>query len=346
MNSSCNNSISLCWQSKLEPYGYFCLHMPCALMGIVTNTLTLLVFHQRPFQARVTAYTLLQAMAVMDFITCFLILPIGFCRCIEPSEQWETYVQQFYDIYIYLPLCNTFGTASVFLTMFVSIERYMSVAHALKAKKLWSSRFTSLVIVMCLLCGFVINMPYFFLREISEEPPPGYTEWGQSNGSKVYSWIRMVIIKFIPISVVAFLNTLLIIAVWKLNKRHTRMVHPESSSSSILARQQLQMRVTAMVVSISIVYIACHLPEPFAHSGVFTTLFGECSRYGKGHRTLIITVNVLETFSYASNFFFYYKFNRQFACTLRAFCECECCVLDRQKSGDNTDTITLHSIYE
>ena len=175
----------LCWDNELERYGYLGLLMPIALMGLITNTFSIFVLMQNPFKARVTAYTLLRAMAVTDFIACLLIFPIGLCRCIEPTETWQIYMQQFYEVYIYLPIANGFITVSIYLMMVVSIERYMSVAYALTAKHIWTRRFTSLVILGCYVSGLVINIPYFFLREIRDDPPPGYTDWGRSKGKLI-----------------------------------------------------------------------------------------------------------------------------------------------------------------
>ena len=85
----------------------------------------------------------------------------------------------------------------------------------------------------------------------------------------------------------------------------------------------LQMKITAMVVSISVVILICHILEPFSHTALFTSLFGVCSMHGVGHTVLLTTTNILETISYASNFLFYCIFNQQFAKTLKSLCECD-----------------------
>ena len=221
--------------------------------------------------------------------------------------------------------------------MVVSLERYMCVAHPLKAMRLWTNRFTKLTILVCYLVGFAISIPYFFQRKIEKEPPPGYTEWGKSDGATAFQWIRMLFIKTIPIIVVTILNSMLIYSIWKFNRKRSLMILPGSSLANLTASQQLQMRVTTMVISISVVYVVCHIPEPFAHPGPFGTFFGFCSLFGRGHRTMIIITNVLDTFSYASNFFFYYVFNKHFASALNSMC---CC--NNQKNSIDIHMSTSH----
>ena len=320
----CNITVSTCWENNYEQKGYFFLHMPIALMGVVTNTLNLIVLHHKTFKTKVTAYTLLVAMAIADLVGCAVIFPISFCRCLEPIEEWHCYLQQFYDVYIFLPFANGFGTISIWLMVVASLERYMSVAHPLKARKVWTCRFTKCTILACYVCGFAISMPYFFQRQIEKEPPPGYTEWGKSQGAAVYNWTRMLFIKTIPIVVVAVLNILLIYSIRKFNKKRSQSVHQHAWGRNLSSsRHQLQMRVTAMVISISVVYIVCHFLEPLSHPGIFGHFFSMCALFDHGHKALILTTNILETFSYASNFFFYCIFNRQFSNALESLCQCK-----------------------
>jgi hypothetical protein len=323
MNDSCSVVPPLCWDSRLESIGYLYIHLPIAVMGIVTNILNLLVLQHAQFRARVTVFTLLQAMALADLCACVTIFPIGLCRCIEPDAggAWQTHLQQFYEIYIYLPLSNWFGCCSVWLTSVVSFERYFCVAYPLKAKQVWTVRLARVIIAAIFVSSLLMYVPYFFLREIRDSPPPGYTDWGTSHGAEVYSWIRMLIVKTIPITLVALTNGLLLSHIWRLQKRRNTLVRPMGGKGAGGGgRSELQVRATAMVLSISAVFLLCHIVEPFSHSGLFSTLFGVCSLYNEAHRTLLITTNILEVFSYATNFFFYCVFNKQFRGVLRHCC--------------------------
>ena len=167
--TGCNATSANCWETNVK-YAYFILDMPIALLGIVTNILNLVVLNQRPFSIKVTAYTLLVALAVADLLTCTIIFPITFCRCIKPTEKWHMYLQQFYDVYIYLPLANTFATASMWLTLVVSIERYGFVVHAFSSKKYWTRRVTNSAITFCYFDAFAINFPdIVYVRHVWEK---------------------------------------------------------------------------------------------------------------------------------------------------------------------------------
>ena len=259
-----------------------------------------------------------------DLMACVTIFPIGLCRCIDPGDElWKSYLQQFFEIYIYLPLSNWFGCVSVWLTTVVSFERYFCVAYPLKAKYLWTSQITRCIIIGIYISGFLMYLPYFFLRTINDEgAPPGYTDWGNSDGAYVYSWIRMFLVKTIPVVSVTVLNALLLYRLLKINNKRKTMVQPSTAGNKITNRRnQLQMKATAMVVSISIVFVLCHSIEPFAHSGLYVQLVGDkCKVYNTAHRILLFTTNTAEVFSYASNFYFYCLFNKQFRGVLKQGC--------------------------
>ena len=324
-----------CFESEVEFIGYMYIDAPLNFLGIVTNILNLLVLTKPPFMVRVTAFTFLRGMAVADLLACSFIFPIGFCRCFPPGDiSWKGYMQQFYDVYIYLPLANWCGCVSTWITVASSLERFMCVAFVVKSRQFWTPSRARLIVFVIFAASFLLNMPYFFLTEIQDTPPPQYTDWGLTDGASAYFWCRSVFTKIIPITLVLVLNTLLLKNIWAMNKRHDEMKSkmeqpsgkdniekPKTEKNS--ARAQMQMRATLMVVSISIVFLVCHSLEPFSHSSIFSALFGKCNVYGTNHRIFIIYTNAMETVTLATNFFFYCLFNKQFWSVLKGMCCCK-----------------------
>ena len=87
-------------------------------------------------------------------------------------------------------------------------------------------------------------------------------------------------------------------------------------------RQTAQTKMTAMLTSISTVFVICHSLEPFVHTPVYTSISGPCGIYSELYNFLVITVNVSEAISYASNFISYWIFNKQFIITLKLMTSC------------------------
>jgi hypothetical protein len=95
-------------------------------------------------------------------------------------------------------------------------------------------------------------------------------------------------------------------------------------------------RITAMLVVISAVFVICEILEPFVHSGVFGSIFGNCSLYSNAYSITLLVANVLEVILFSVNFIIYCIFYRHFTATLKSLC---CCspATDKQ-SGDLSQT--------
>ena len=121
----------------------------------------------------------------------------------------------------------------------------------------------------------------------------------------------MSLVKLIPIGVVTFVNILLIIVVVKSTRKHNKMVLCKSNKSTLISGRLVknidnkQIRATAVLISVCFIYIVCQFPEPFLHEGIYKTLFGECSIKTGTYQILAMVVNILEIFSYSTNFFPY-----------------------------------------
>ena len=87
-------------------------------------------------------------------------------------------------------------------------------------------------------------------------------------------------------------------------------------------RRRAQNKMTAMLVSISFMFVICHLMESVLYmlvdEGDIETYFGEREDYD----VLIMTAKVMETMSFAFNFIFYCACNRPFSQTIRKMFNC------------------------
>lgn len=80
------------------------------------------------------------------------------------------------------------------------------------------------------------------------------------------------------------------------------------------------MRISAMLISISAMFVVCHVMEPFSYTAVYGAIYGRDKIHNEAHMTQMMITNSLELVSFASNFVFYCAFYKPFQKTLRSLC--------------------------
>ena len=303
---------------------YVYIFTPIVYIGVILNVLNLIVFTRRTGRMKQTTFTLLKALAVYDLCYCVLVGPIGVVRCVPVSQSWEEIWRSYYEVYIYLPITNTFASASVFLTVAISVERFIAIKFPAWSRAMCVQSKVVACIISCFVTGLAMNMPYFFEKAVNEEGQIVFTEFGTSPEVEIYGWTRLVLNKIVPIVLVVIFNALLVATVVANTKQSKTMVFPNTVQAK---RRQQQTRLTIMMICISSVFVICHSMEPFAHSGLYKAAFGTCSVYTLAYKIIRVTVNTLEAFSFASNFIFYCFFNTEFLQILRLRI---CCCLSKK----------------
>ena len=299
----------------------------CSL-GIVFNVLVLLVFSRSNFQARIGSSTLtyLRGLAVADGMASFVSSPIGFLRCLDSRSAGQEYFWNWYDKYVFLPFANTFGTTSVWITVAVSLERCIFVSWnkvQVRHKAIFRTRTARLTLVLIFIGSLSISFPIFYYYEdlSSENNTLIISTFGKSVNYEIYTWIWMFMVKLVPIAVVIACNTILIRTTWAKNRRISIIMGLPSAFQT--RRTLTQKRLTYMLLSISTVFVACNVAEPFAHTGVYKVLFGTCSIYYPDYYLLSMFTNMFEFIAYASNFVSYCVFHKHFKDTLKLVITCQ-----------------------
>ena len=242
-------------------------------------------------------------------------MPKGIARCVSARYHWEYSIRQVYEVFIFLPLGNAFATASVWTTVSLSVERYITVKHHILSHRVWSVKRTRLCVILIFVLAVLINIPNFWYRTTNfGERYPSVSDFGMSRGFYIFLWIRITLLKGLPFILILVFNALLVKAVREVNRRRRSMVFPLTSDNR---RQHLQVRITAMMIAISVVFLLCHAMEPFVHAPVYAAIHGECRLGTKAYVVQRAVANTLEVFSFSSNFFFYCIFHKQFVSTLK-----------------------------
>ncbi len=316
--------------------GYVYFNGIICFIAVIFNILNLAVLTRPGLHLSNTLTIFLQFLAFTDMCASLISLPIGLFRCIVTSSKTKYYMN-IYEVYIYLPIVNLFGTSSAWLTVAVAGDRFVTVTWSTFRIVSLKSVHAKLISVTIVIIAIVLNLPYYFYKRVTMDGQE-LTEFGNSAGMEIFTWIRMVLTKFLPIIVVSVLNILLLITVRRANLKARQLQTLELQKK----RLHSQSKMTGMLLSITFVFLACNIVEPFSHSTIYETIFGECSSMTEQYATYRMITNLLEIVSYSSNFVSFCVFNKQFVNMLKAILPCCDAVKDTSSTvvstRQNSDT--------
>lgn len=139
------------------------------------------------------------------------------------------------------------------------------------------------------------------------------TNFGNSSGFTIYSWIRVSLAKFIPLILISIFNTLLVNSVSKVKKSIKSLNHTSDHT-------KIQYKVSIMLISVSVVFLIGHFPDCISQYGVYKSIFGKCSIYQVHYIVFRLIANILEMTSSSSNFIIYCITIEHFPKSLRNYC--------------------------
>ena len=327
MEDNCSHTDPDACSSEFEYIVYLYVHAPICIAGICLNILNLLVLSRKEYKLHPSTCTLLFGLAWLDLLTLLSATPLGFVRCLPFKHDWEQYVFNLLENYIVLPFINTFATASVWLTVVLSIERYLFVKHSHAARKLCANAAVTprAFIVGVSVGALAINFPFFFDKTLDEDGNIVSSEFGQSAGYHGFVWLRLVLCKLLPIVAATCFNLLLVVGVSVARMKHKNNPGARATFAGSLRyrRQRQQLKLSTMMIGVSSVFIICHILEPFLPATIYSSLFGHCALHRAPYKIMRLVTNVAEQFSFASNFVFYCAFNKRFRLALRQLlCYC------------------------
>ncbi|VDI26462.1 Hypothetical predicted protein [Mytilus galloprovincialis] len=286
------------------------------VLGLVGNSLTVIVLTRRTMHSSTNCY--LTALAVWDG----MVLLGTFCLMVLPqlSVGFKGYVFPYIVKYIY-PFALIAQTATLWLTVSFTVERYIAVCHPLKAARMCTIARARLVIAFVSVTSFLFNVNRWFDYEIisrdnnttnTTELDYAFTDFGKNNVYRqvYFLWLYLFIMFFIPLTSLAVLNTFLIFAV--------RRSHQQRKDMNV--RQSRENNVTIMLVSVVIVFMICQLPA-LVYNVAFSVNSYVIHMYG--WQILSTIRNFMVTFNSAINFILYCAFGQKFRRTfIRTFCRC------------------------
>ena len=266
--------------TTIEFIGYsYILPSICGL-GTLFNLINLIIFQRSSFKSKVASciWVYLTGLAVADGFAALILLPIGPTRCRETENMAEENFWHVYEMIVFLPVGNTFAMASILITLIVAGERCIMVTKkvGVNTKELTCLKTARKILAVVFFVSFCFNIPFIFYYD--HIPNMGDSELVLSSFAlsiwfEVYSWIRLVLTRVLPLVLVTICNVIIVKITWRNNKRVSSIGGFQTALRD--KRNDTQYKMTKMLLSITMVFLITKLLEPFIHPSIYTTVYLE-----------------------------------------------------------------------
>lgn len=297
--------------------------------GLLGNALSALVL-SRP-QMRSSVNCLLVGLAACDTVLILTSILLFGLTAIYPYTGRLRYY--YYHVcphitpYAY-PIANAAQTMSVYLTLIVTIERWVAVCHPFRAKALCTSSRARWYVLGTAAFALAYNAPKFFEAELYTSLDAGEVvycvrsniEFRTDAYVAIYiHWMYLIVMYIIPFSALAALNACIV--------RQVRRAQAERARLSRVQRREISLATMLLVVVL--VFFLCNL-LPLVTNSFELFLENELEKLDP----LVKTSNLLVTINSSVNFVIYVIFGEKFQRVfLKMFCAGR---LRRRDSPENT----------
>jgi len=277
-----------------------------ASLGVCANMLAIAVFCKKSFKSNFN--NLLIALAVFDLL--FLVVCItesvrrSFQNSIANASSMSGYATQIHHQlfpYFLYPLHNILLTCSIFMTISISIERYLAIFHPLVYRNRSYSWNLMCHILPVISLAVIINIPKFMESEVhyvgeTSQIRPTAMRFDRAYAVFYQNWTRFLVLGLIPMALLIFLNVRVFIA-----------IHSRKSSSK-------EMTYSTILLLIVAIFIICHVPRVALNIyEVFD--YEKISICGPPFWSVVFQVfsnGILPALNSAINFFIYFLAGRKF----------------------------------
>jgi len=285
-----------------------------AILGVCANILAILVFCKKSFKSNFN--NLLIALAVFDLLFLLVSITESIRRTFEPRvTNSSTFIGLAIQIHHHLfpyflyPLHNILLTCSIFMTISISIERYLAIFHPFVNQK--RKCISSLIfhIIPVIILAVLINIPKFLESKVVFEDQTSWIDITDLRKSFEYTmyyqhWTRFLVLGIIPLILLTFLNFRIVI-------------HSKKSSS----KERTYSTILLLIVAI---FILCHMPKVAIN--FYEVLDMErIEQCGPPVWSLIFNVfsnGLLPALNCTINFFIYFLAGKKFRSSLLKMCKC------------------------
>ena len=268
VNYSNNAESSIYKLHNLYEFEYYVLGVGTVVLcifGIIGNTLTLIVLTRRDMVS--TTYTYLVALAVSDMMV-LLTATLAVCLRTMGIGEMDVLVDDEIVPYIYpflIPAALTCVYASVWITVALTLDRYLAVCHAMNTKIHCTIPSARKSIILIVFAALLYNIPTFFEYKIvyidhnivnnTNRTTAVMVPTAVGNNAvfrEVYhTWLYVPVVWGIPFSVMFFMNMRLMYAVHK-SKQKCKTLQQKKPPKGV--------DVTIMLIAVIVIFLICQTP--------------------------------------------------------------------------------------
>jgi hypothetical protein len=277
------------------------------VLGILGNIISMIIL-SRP-QMRSSINYLLIGLARIDTVLIVTsILLFGLPGIYPYSGLLFTY---YYVVYphiapVVFPLAMVVQTASVYLTLTVSLERFVAVCHPLRARSLCTYGRARMYFIGIIIFSATYNLPKLWESTIKEEwyPEKNVTVYCPRASTfrenelyiRIYiHWLYLIFLYLLPFMGLAFLNAAIYRQVRKANKERQRLSR----------LQKREIGLATMLMCVVAVFFVCNLLPLVIN--IIDTYWPSLNL-----SRLVNTSNLLVTINSSVNFIIYVIFGEKF----------------------------------
>ena len=280
------------------------------VFGMLCNIINLMVLTQN--QLPESPYTHLTGLACTDFSALMLSFIYMMFSKDSTAHGWKIY-----DAYIFIGSVNICTTSSVWITVLLTIERFLFVRHPLWAKDTCDRASAKMKILIVIVTASIFNIPRFMTFQPVEKNGKfflGSTDFRGTNIFFIFNWMYSIFIHFVPLFILSCANLYLVYAVHQAGQQREKL-HIRNNREA--AWQREQRRLTITLISIVFLFIVCIIPSAFSDKPIAFALFGG----GKTEKQFVSSsfyfslqyiANFLVWCNLSLNFILYCAFNEKF----------------------------------
>lgn len=272
--------------------------------------LNLIVLIARRKDLSSISYIYLRGLAVADFLfvamwTVWLMVILGTTPDIDLSLYRATFNAHFCST-----LMNTFNNASNLCILFVTLDRYLSICHPLRALYLRSKKAARLVIASIFLLSALLHIPEALQYNVKQYRDCDTNKlfykmsWNEDIREYivykyVWPWSEVLIGTLIPVIGVCILNPMILRSYRKSCCQRLKLCGEVSNDKSFSSNER---GVTVLLLVLSLIFVVTTFPSLVAKIIVRT---GPENLPSQTFQTYQHFTNVFEIINYSVNFYLY-----------------------------------------
>ncbi|XP_064093334.1 probable G-protein coupled receptor AH9.1 [Macrobrachium nipponense] len=259
-----------------------------------------------------TTYKYLMWLAVTDLLASSSLVP----SLIHVDRMVLPYGWAFYYAHLEIPLMNALTSASVYIVVGLSVDRFVAVCFPRRYKNVNAPRLAVVRITLSLVVPFLIYMPHcFYQRVVCSGTGQGWTYQGVEAVTGSLAWHVWEIIvelchRMIPSIILAVLNLCIIVTFRRIVAQKESMVrakrfpNEEARQEGDGGRAQRERRLVHLLVAVVCCFLLTNLPAAvLALKDTAGSSFGSFE-----HEVFRAVANCLEMLGFSLNFVLYFFF--------------------------------------